>query len=331
MAKEIRNIYEKTKIITRIKDILITESEAVKEQLKHIDSNFISAIDIILNCSGKIVIIGIGKSGIIGRKISATFVSLGIQSISVLPGDLTHGDIGIILPEDVIMLISYSGESEELKKILPYLKKLNLKIIIMTGRPHSTIAKSCDCVINTAVKKEACHFNLIPTSSTTATLAVGDALALIVAEIKGLKKEDYFKYHPGGTIGKKLTLTVDKLMRKGKDNPVIDKNCTVREALIVMTKTKLGATSIVDSNKHLVGYFTDGDLRRKLQTDPKLLDRKICNIMTKNPKTITGDKLAIEAGKLMKKYNCDNLPVVDEKNHVIGIIDERDLILAGIL
>jgi len=236
----------------------------------------------------------------------------------------------MILPEDTVIILSYSGESEEIKKILPMLKELKMKIIAITGRKKSFLAKFADFVIDVSVDKEACPFNLVPTASTTAMLVIGDALAMSVGELRGFKKEDYARLHPGGTLGKKLNLKVNQIMHSDRDNPVINQNATVGQALIVMTEKKLGATSVVDDRGRLTGYFTDGDLRRKLQSDSNILKRKLNTIMTKSPKTITGDALASEAAETMKKYNCDNLPVIDNKRRVIGMIDERDLIAIGI-
>jgi len=333
---ETRKRFEKmkNKILECAKKTLKIESDAVKQQIKHIDENFVKAVELINSTTsqaGRIIVTGIGKSGLIGRKISATFASLGIPSVFVHSVELAHGDMGLITYNDLIIVLSFSGESEELKKILPHLKNIGSKIIAMTGRKNSFLAKFSDCVINVSVKKEACPYNLVPTASTTAMLSIGDALALSVGEKRGFRKEDFAKYHPGGMLGKKLLLKVQELMHTGKNNPVINQKKTVKEALKVMTKTKIGATSVIDDSGKLVGYFTDGDLRRKLQEDPKLLERKLSDVMTKNPKFIYPEQLASEASEMMKKYNCDNLPVLDKKHRPIGIIDERDLIAVGLI
>jgi len=318
------------KIISRAKKTIAIELSGVREQLKHINSGFVKSVETINSCRGRVVVIGVGKSGLIGRKIVATFSSIGVPSIFVHPTELIHGDLGMILPEDTVIILSYSGESEEIKKILPMLKELKMKIIAITGRKKSFLAKFADFVIDVSVDKEACPFNLVPTASTTAMLVIGDALAMSVGELRGFKKEDYARLHPGGTLGKKLNLKVNQIMHSDRDNPVINQNATVGQALIVMTEKKLGATSVVDGRGRLTGYFTDGDLRRKLQSDSNILKRKLNTIMTKSPKIITGDALASEAAETMKKYNCDNLPVIDNKRRVIGMIDERDLIAIGI-
>jgi len=328
MVKSSKN--NRKKIIRIATKTILTELKAVKQQLNHIDSNFIKAVEVINNCKGRIVVIGIGKSGLIGKKIVATFSSIGVPSIFVHPTEIMHGDLGMIVSGDIILILSYSGETEEIKKIFPAIKNMNLYIILITGRKNSVLSKMCNIVLNVKIQKEACPFNLVPTSSTTAMLVIGDALAMAVSGIRGFRKEDYAKFHPGGTIGKKLFLTVKELMHTGKENPVIYQNKTVKEALIVMTKTKFGCTSVINEKGCVVGCFTDGDLRRKLQFNSNLLDKKLSEVMTVNPKTITEDKLAYEASEMMQKFNCDNLIVVNKNNHPIGIIDERDLILAGI-
>jgi len=309
------------------------EAQAVREQVKHINKGFlasVSLVDKVINNSGRIIITGMGKSGLIGRKISATFASIGIPSNFIHPAEIVHGDLGMITGRDLMLVLSYSGESEELKKALPAIKDMGTKIISITGRANSFITKFSDQVLYAFIKKEACPYNLVPSASTTAMLAMGDALALSVSRLRGFKREDYARFHPGGILGSKVTLKVEKVMRTGAANPVMNQDASVEKGLEVMTKTKLGALSIVDSKNRLVGYFTDGDLRRKLQTEKNILARKLKDVMTKNPKCITGDKLALDAAEMINKYNCDNLPVVDNKGKPVGIIDERDLIVVGI-
>jgi len=319
------------KIIKISRQTLNIEIDGLKNQLNHLTADFIKTVELMLHCPGRIVFMGIGKAGIIGRKMAATFSSVGIPSLFVYPVELLHGDLGMISLNDILFVLSYSGESDELKKVVPLLKEMKFKIVLMTGRTDSKIGKLCDYVINVNVSKEACPFNLAPTASTTAMLAMGDAIALSVSGIKGFKREDYARFHPGGSIGKKLLMLVKEVMHSGEENPVINKNKSVRDALFVMTEKKFGAVSVVDNNNKLAGYFTDGDLRRKLQSDKMLLDKKISEVMTVNPKTATVDMLAYESAELMKKYNCDNLPVVDKSGKPVGMVDERDLISAGII
>lgn len=320
-------------ILKRAKNTLEIEAQAVLRQVKNLDGDFIESVNLInstVKKSGRVVVCGIGKSGIVGRKICATFASIGVPSVFVHPAELIHGDLGMITRLDLVLLLSYSGESDELKKVLPPLKGTGAKIISMTGKGRSFITKFSDFVLNVSVEKEACPYNLVPTASTTAMLAMGDALALSIGEIRGFKREDYARYHPGGTIGKKLMIRVQQLMHTGRNNPVAKMSSTVNKVLSIMTDTKLGAVSIVDGKGRLAGYFTDGDLRRKLQSDRNIINRKMEEVMTKNPKSITGDKFAVEAAEMMKKYNCDNLPVVDRNNKPVGMIDERDLVSLGI-
>jgi arabinose-5-phosphate isomerase len=329
VAEKMKQVQEK-KIIKLAKKVLVTEAKQVLLQTKHINEQFVEAVNTILNCTGKIVVLGVGKSGLIGRKIAATFSSLNIPSVFLHPVELLHGDLGLIRKEDVVLILSYSGETEEIRKVLPILKNFGIKIIAFTKTKTSKLGKLADVVIITKVQKEACPYNIVPTSSTTAMLALGDALGITVAILKGFKKEDFARVHPAGSLGKQLTLKVKDIMRKGKLVPKVLPNTRIKDALIVMTSTKLGATTVVDKKGKLIGYFTDGDLRRWAQKVPDLLNHEIKDFMTKNPKVVTPDELVVNAKELMKKYNCDNLPVVDKNYKVVGIIDERDVLKEGI-
>ncbi len=317
-------------IINIAKKVILTEARQVELQIKHINQQFVKAVELISSLEGKVVVLGIGKSGLIGRKIAATFSSLNIPAVFLHPIELLHGDLGLIRKEDVILVLSYSGETEEINKVLPILKSFGIKIVSFTGNKNSKLAKFSDITITTKIQKEACPYDLVPTSSTTAMLALGDALGITVAVLKGFKKEDFAKVHPSGSLGKQLTLRVKDIMRKGKEVPKVFATTKVKDALLVMTSTKLGATTVVDKNGKLIGYFTDGDLRRYAQKIDNILNIEIEKVMTKNPKSITADRLVVDAKELMKKYNCDNLPVVDKNYKVIGIIDERDVLQAGI-
>ncbi|MDR1245386.1 MAG: KpsF/GutQ family sugar-phosphate isomerase [Endomicrobium sp.] len=319
-----------TDIFKIAKATLKSEAQAVKDQLKHLDSNFEEAVSLIKDCKGHVVVVGLGKSGLVGRKISATMSSIGIPSVFLHPAEGLHGDLGMIMSDDVVIMLSYSGETEELKRLLPTLIKMKVVIIAMTGKPKALIWKDIDCIIDCSVEKEACPYNLAPTSSTTALLAMGDVLALTVSNLKGFKKENLAVLHPLGAIGKRLTMHVGDLMRKGKQNPVVKQNVNVEDAIIVMTSTRVGAVSIVDNTGKIVGFFTDGDLRRHLYSDEKLLKKSITSVMTKSPKVITSNILAIEAAEVLKKYNIDNIPVVDEDRKPIGILDQGDLLAEGI-
>jgi len=312
--------------------ILFLEAKAIRDVIPRIGEDFQRAVDIISELKGKLIVIGIGKSGIVARKIASTFSLTGTPAIYLHPVESLHGDIGVVSKYDVVLAVSYSGETDEIIKILPLLKHFGVKLIALTGNIKSTLAKNSDIVINVKVSSEACPYNIVPTSSTTVCAAVGDALAICVMRKRGIGKEHFILSHPSGSIGNKLLLKVEDIMRSGPDNPVVPPEAVLPEALLVMTRTRLGAVSVVDKKGKLIGYFTDGDLRRWLQREgTPILRKKIKDLMTKNPITITKDKMAVEAAILMKERNCDNLPVVDERNCVIGIIDERDLIARGII
>ena len=310
------------------KRVLDIETEALTLSHKSIDDEFLKAVDVIAKTKGRVVVLGIGKSGIIGRKIAATLASTGTPSFFVHPVEALHGDLGMITAGDVIIAISFSGQTEEINKILPSLERRKLTIIAMTGHKHSKLALMSDIAITVHIEREACPYNLAPTASTTATLAVGDALALCLMEIKHFEKRDFATFHPGGSLGKLLTQQVKDLMRSGTNNPTVTQKATVQDALFVMTQTgAVGATSVVDKNKKLVGYFTDGDLRRILQqkgTD--VLAKPITEVMTKNPYHLLDTLPAIEAAKMIHRTHVDNLPVLDKNGKVVGIIDEKDLI-----
>lgn len=314
--------------IQRAVDTLKIEAQAVKEQIKHLDDQFVKAVSLIEKTLGRVVVIGLGKSGHIGRKIAATMASIGVPAIYLHPAECLHGDLGMIAKDDIVIVLSYSGQTEEIRQVLPAIQKMKIKIIAITGNIKSKIWESCDVILNSSVKKEACPYNLAPTASTTALLALGDALALVVSERKGFKKEDFATLHPLGAIGnkiKKFTMKVKEIMREGKNNPIVKSTATVQEALLVMTGTRIGATSVVDNKGKLVGFFTDGDLRRQIQLHDNLLKKKIVEVMTKNPLTISPNMLVVEAEKILQEKNIDNIPVVDKSGKPIGILDERDL------
>ena len=319
--------FSETAVKRMARRVLEIELEALELSKKSIDDQFLKAVDVIAKTKGRVVVLGIGKSGIIGRKISATLASTGTPSFFVHPVEALHGDLGMIMPGDVILAISFSGQTEELNKILPSLERRKLTIIGMTGNAHSKLALMSDIHLTIHIEREACPYNLAPTASTTATLAVGDALALCLMKIKHFEKRDFAVFHPGGSLGKLLTQQVKDLMRKGKNNPTVRETASVKDALFVMTQTgAAGATSIVDGKGHLLGYFTDGDLRRLLQNGSDLLNKNITEVMTRNPHHILDTLPAIDAAKMIHSTHVDNLPVLDKSGKVVGIIDEKDLI-----
>ncbi len=316
------------------KEVLKLESQAVHDQISHLDSSFNEAVQALIKVTklgGQVVVMGIGKSGLIARKISATLSSTGTPSFFFHPTEGLHGDLGMIRPTDGVLILSSSGETDEIKKILPLLKERKLLLIALTSEKKSRLAKACDFVLCSKVKKEACPMNLTPTASTTAMLALGDAIAIALMRMKGFKASDFARLHPGGNLGKKLTLTVRELMHTGKNNPIVKIEAHVKDALIEMSRTRLGATNVVNGDGKLVGFFTDGDLRRRLQKDSDLLKKSIREVMTLNPTVITPEKNLHEALILIQGKRFDNLPVVDENGKSIGVLDERDLLAEGIV
>ena len=267
----------------------------------------------------------IGKSGAIGRKIAATLTSTGSTSVVLDSVDALHGDLGIISDGDVILALSYSGESEELLNLLPAIKRFSVKIISLTGGVKSSLAKHSDVVLNVRVPKEACPFNLAPTASTTATLVMGDALAMAVLQARGFKQSDYAKYHPSGAIGRAMLLRVGEIMRSGERNAVAVETLTVKEALFVMTKAKSGSLAVVNGRGKLAGIFTDGDFRRRMSADGDLLSRLLKSVMTPNPITVRDTALAAEALKIFNERNIDDLIVVNAKHEPVGLVDSQDL------
>jgi arabinose-5-phosphate isomerase len=311
------------------KNVVEIEANAVKNLIHHIDGNFQNAVDLVINCRGRIVVTGIGKAGLIGQKISATLASTGTPSYWLHSSEAKHGDLGRVVAEDVVIALSNSGETE-VTQLIPFLKKIGSKIIAITGNNKSNLATYSDIVLFIGNIDEACPLGLAPTASSTTMLALGDALALTVFKKRNLSKEEYAFYHPGGEIGRKL-LPVDAIMRKGEENPVANEDVTVTDALKIMTNTKgnPGAVNIIDVNNKLAGFFTDGDLRRNLQKGTSFLNNAIKDVMTKNPKSITIGCLASEAYKILRENKIDQLPVVDSNNTPIGIIDVQDLLDTG--
>ncbi len=318
-------------VIKRAKCVLDIEAKAITELKKNINRDFEQALQLILNAKGRIVVTGVGKTGIIGQKFSATLSSTGTPSLFLHSAEAIHGDLGRVIEEDVVIILSYSGESEEIRKLLPVLKKIGAKIISITGNTQSLMARYSDIVLNTAVKKEACPLGLAPTASTTAMLAMSDALAVCLLELKGFKEEDFALYHPGGALGKRLLLKVEDMMRKGSVNPVVGEDKKISDVLIKITHARAGSASVIDKNGKLVGIFTDGDLRRHLEIDPNLLLQKVKNVMTVNPKTVRPEMLAVEAMRILKDKKIDEVPVVDDNMKPVGLLDIQDLLRTGVL
>ena len=314
--------------LPRARAVFDIELAALRQVRAQLDDSFSRAVDLLvetLQRRGKIIVVGVGKSGNIGQKIAATLTSTGSTSVMLNSVDALHGDLGIITDGDVVLALSYSGESEELLNLLPALKRFSVKIISLTGNLKSTLGRHSDVALNVKVPKEACPFNLAPTSSTTAMLVMGDALAMAVLLARGFKQSDYAKRHPSGAIGRAMLLKVGDIMRAGKRNAVAEENLSVKEALLVMTQAKSGSLSVVNARGKLAGVFTDGDFRRHMAADENLLSRPLKTVMTRNPICIREDALAAEALKIFNERNIDDLVVVNAKREPVGLVDSQDL------
>jgi arabinose-5-phosphate isomerase len=319
------------KIKHQAKDVLDIESEAILNLKESINGQFVEIVKEILNCPGRVIMTGMGKSGLIAKKLAATLASTGSPSFFLHPAEAIHGDLGMVTKDDIVLALSNSGETKEVLNIVPVIKRIGAKIIAMTGGLDSTLAKNSDYLLNTGVKEEACPLDLAPTASTTATLALGDALAIALLEARDFKPEDFALYHPGGSLGKKLLLKVDDVLHVREQNPVVNLETNLKETLFTMTSTGMGAANIVGEDGKLAGIITDGDIRRHLEKSPDLLNKLAGEIMTVNPKTILKDKLAAEALKIMQDYEIEDLPVVNENDEPLGLINFQDLLKAGVL
>jgi len=321
-------------VIKRAKEILKIEAEAIENLISRIDDNFQKAVDTLFNCKGKVVVTGMGKSGLIGKKIAATLASTGTPAIFLHPAEGIHGDLGMMSKGDVMIAISHSGGTKEIALLLPAVKRFGIKLIVLTGDINSPLAKESDIVLDISVSREACPFGLVPTSSTTATLALGDALAITLLEKRGLKEEDFAFRHPGGSLGKKL-LKVSDLMHKGAEIPAVHKNTSLRDTLGEMSLKRLGVTAVVNKDNILLGVITDGDLRRFLEKSfesPRDLGKlKAKDVMTENAKTIKKEELAERALKIMEDNAITSLIILDKKKKPEGIVHMHDLMRAGVV
>ena len=315
--------------IRRAKEVLRIEADAVRRLIPRIGRSFKSAVELLAGCKGRVVVTGMGKAGLIGQKLSSTLASTGTPSHWVHPAEAIHGDLGRIAARDVIIALSNSGETEELTRLLPIIKRMGSGLIALTGNPRSTLAKHSDVVLDVSVKKEACSLNLAPTSSTTAMLAMSDALAVVVAEQKGFREQDFALLHPGGQLGRRLLLRVRDLMRTRHSHPVVRDTARVKQALLAITRARAGCATIVDAKGRLVGIFTDGDLRRHLDARGSLIERPVREVMTRRPKTIGPDRLAAEALRVLREHRIDELVVVDGARRPVGLLDVQDLLKAG--
>lgn len=321
----------KQDVLKEARKILEMESKAIRNLVPRVGKEFAKAIELMNACKGRVIMTGMGKPGFIGRKIAATLASTGTPSMFLHPAEAIHGDLGMVTDQDVMIAISQSGETEEIVRIINPVKKIGTKLIAMTSNPKSSLAKAADVLLDLGVTKEACPLNLAPSASTTAALAMGDALALSLHKKKGFRSEDFAMLHPGGSLGKQL-LKVKDVMRTGKNNPVVKIHSSVRNALLAITAARAGSCTVVNEKGKLFGIFTDGDLRRHLREDGgNILNLPVEKVATRNPTVIHEEKLAAEAVPVLKNKRIDELPVVDDNNHIVGLLDIQDLLKAGLV
>lgn len=315
--------------LERAREVLDIEVAGIEKVKNNIGDGFTQAIDAILEVvgtgRGKVVVAGVGKNWHIGNKMAASFMSTGTPAVAMHPIEAMHGDFGLLSDGDILLAMSYSGASDELTALIQPVKRKGIKIIALTGEMDSPLAQHADIVVSIKVDKEACPFNMAPTTSTTATLALGDAMAMVLLEARGFKLEDYAKLHPGGAIGRTLLLRVSDVMRTGDRCATVQIGQPVREALLAMTSAKAGCVAVVEENDELAGIMTDGDLRRHLLETPNLIEHTVDEVMTRNPKTLKQDMLALEILNIYEKFNIDDLIVVDDENRVIGAVDIQDM------
>ncbi|CAD5290453.1 D-arabinose 5-phosphate isomerase [Alteromonas sp. 38] len=322
---------QENSFITSAKRVIEIEAQAISALSSRMDEDFVTACTLLQNCAGKVVVCGMGKSGHIGHKIAATLASTGTPSFFMHPGEANHGDLGMLSKGDVLLAISNSGETAELVNLLPIVKRLSVPVIAMTNSVTSSLGQHADVVLNISVEKEACSLGLAPTSSTTATLVMGDALAVALLDRKGFTSDDFALSHPGGSLGRKLLLKVSDIMLTGSELPLVDENALVAEALLEISKKGLGMTGVIDSHGILIGIFTDGDLRRILDARIDLHTATVTQVMTKGGKTTMPEQLAVEALNLMETHKISALMVTDETRKPVGAFNMHMLLKAGVL
>jgi arabinose-5-phosphate isomerase len=320
-------------VIDEAKRVLRVEAQSILDLAERIDENFSRAVELLYHCKGKVVLMGMGKSGLVGRKIASTFASTGTPAFFLHPAEGVNGDFGMLAKEDVVIAISNSGETRELLEVLPLIKRYGNRLIALTGKVNSSLARAGDVCLNLSVKEEACPMGLAPTASTTATLAMGDALAIALMGKRGFDEKDFALLHPGGTLGKKLLLKVEDLMHVGKAFPMVTEKALMKDAIFEITSKRLGVTAVCNGEGHLVGVITDGDLRRALEKFNDLFQREAREVMTRNPKWIEKDALAAKAVQRMEEYSITSLFVFNqaEDKVPVGIIHLHDLLKAGVV
>ncbi len=315
--------------LEKAREILKAEAAAIVSVAVRLGTSFETAVAALASCKGHVIVTGMGKAGLIGQKISATLASTGTPSLFLHPAEAYHGDLGRVLPDDVVLALSNSGETDELVKLLPSLKQLGTKLVALTASKSSTLGSNADIVVELGRIEEACPLGLAPSATTTALLALGDALALCVLEARGFDKERFAFYHPGGQLGRKL-LRVSEVMRSGERSPVVREDTLLSDAIAAITKARAGAVSVADASGRLSGIFTDGDLRRTMSRNPGLLTARIGEVMTRGPRTIGPDRLASEALGVLREKKIDELPVVGPRGEPLGMIDVQDLLDVGV-
>ena len=321
----------RTQTLALAREVLQIEADAVAQLATRIDAAFSLAVDLLLACQGRVVVLGIGKSGHIARKVAATFASTGTAAFFVHPAEAGHGDLGMITGADVVIAFSNSGETAEVLAIAPAIKRLGASLVAFTGNPASTLAKLADAHLNTAVAKEACPLNLAPTASTTAQLAMGDALAVALLDAKGFGADDFARSHPGGALGRQLLTRVSDVMRQGHDIPSVPATATLASAVLEITAKRMGMTAVLDADGRIAGVFTDGDLRRALERVDDFKAARVADVMTRHPATIGGDALAAEAVRIMEVRKINQLLVADPDGHLIGALNMHDLFHAKVV
>jgi len=318
-------------IIRKAKEVIRKEAEALRDLERKVDQQFVKAVELILKCKGRVIVTGIGKSGIIGKKIAATLASTGTPAMFLHSAEGVHGDLGMVRRDDVILAITKSGETDELYQLFPIFKRLGVPIIVFTGNLLSPVAEKSDVIIDVSVDGEACSNNLVPTSSTTAALVMGDALALALLDERHFSSEDFALLHPGGNLGRKLLLKVSDIMHIGDSIPVVSEQANMKETILEMTSKRFGATTVVNNKNELVGIFTDGDLRRLVERTDDIFKLKAKEVMTISPKTIDGEELAAKALNVMEYYNITCLIIPDPQKKPQGIVHLHDLLKAGVV
>jgi arabinose-5-phosphate isomerase len=318
-------------VLELARKVLGIEAEAISALITRLDHRFVDAVQLILACHGRVVVSGIGKSGHIARKIASTLASTGTPAFFVHPAEASHGDLGMVTQADVMLALSYSGESGELLTIIPLIKRQGAKLIVMTGAADSSLGREADVVLDAGVDKEACPLNLAPTASTTAALALGDALAIALLDARGFRAEDFARSHPGGALGRRLLTHVSDVMRSGDGLPSVPETASLTEALQEMSRKRMGMTAVLNAERRITGIFTDGDLRRALEANRDLRALKLTDIMSRDPRTIEPTKLAVEAVELMERHKINQLLVTAETGELVGALNMHDLFRAKVI